>query len=216
MADLETEAYCDTKSHSRAHVPPAVVTGLTSATMIATTRGWYPAGDLLPGDQVLSFDHGLQPIADLGWDRVAVRTTPMHMIHIPANSLGNAQSLHVTQDQAILIESDIAQDVFDDPFVALRAADLVGYRDIARVPCRQAVELVTLYFRNPQMIYAQGGILLHCPRLGTDADTANQPNASSYEILNTTQASMLMSAMQNDGWVLGPRSPDIRGCLQVV
>ena len=156
----ETSAACD----------GAILTtrGLLAGSQIASAMGWRAVEALAPGDLVLTFDNGLQPLIELRRDTFWVADMMLPAAHasvlVPAGALGNSKDLELLPDQGVLIESDAACDAHGDPFAVVAAKALVGYRGITRIAPRTQVEVITLVFADEQVIYADGGALVHCPR----------------------------------------------------
>lgn len=68
-----------------------VTTGLLPQTQVATARGWVPVGRLQPGDMVLTFDHGAQPLCDVVAlpPEEVMRPADERAISIPTGALEN-------------------------------------------------------------------------------------------------------------------------------
>jgi len=54
-------------------------------------------------------------------------------------------------------------DMHGDPFAVVPAASLIGFNGVHRVTTNGQIEVITLFFAQPQVIYAEGGALLFCP-----------------------------------------------------
>lgn len=156
---------------------PAKVTGLPltdglySGTKVASQAGWRPVEAIEPGDQVLTFDAGLQRVSAvrrapmLAFDGPQEPDCPPHHwpLEVPAKALGNRQALLIAPDQLVVLESDSAEDRYGDPFVLVPAAALEGWRGIAPVRPPRRAELVILGFEAPQIVHGTGALLYHCP-----------------------------------------------------
>lgn len=142
--------------------------GLLAGSKIATSMGWRAVEAMAAGDMVLTFDNGLQAVAEVRRDTfwVADMMVPAAYasVMVPAGALGNSQDMELLPEQGVLIESDAACDANGDPFAVIEAKALVGYRGITRTAPRTQIEVITLVFADEQVIYAEGGALIHCPR----------------------------------------------------
>ena len=186
----ETSAACDGAMIN--------TTGLLSGTRVATVMGWRVAEALAPGDMVLTFDNGLQELVDVRretfWAGDMMCPTAYGAVCVPAGAMGNAQDLELMPDQGVLIESDAACDAYGDPFAVIAAKTLVGYRGIRRAAPRTQIELITLVFASEQVIYAEGGALVHCPDL-TLTLPGQRADMCGYDVIPTRDASFLVECM---------------------
>lgn len=139
-----------------------VAEGLFAMTPVATPDGWIAAGDLGPGDMVLTFDNGIQPVE-------AIYTAPFNEgpsefwpLRVPAWALDNRDEIILLPQQKILLESDIAEELFGDPFALIPAEALEIWRGIARFKPSASEDVIQLRFDAPQIIYASRGVLLSC------------------------------------------------------
>ena len=173
--------------------------GLLAGTRVATAMGWRAVEALAPGDMVLTFDNGLQPLVDVRRETfwVADMMTPAAYasVMVPAGALGNSEELELLPDQGVLIESDAACDVHGDPFAVMAAKLLVGYRGITRVAPRAQVEVITLVFAAEQVIYAEGGALIHCPRAHLALDELGA-EVCGYDVIPARDAPFLVECMK--------------------
>lgn len=146
----------------------AVTEGLVAGTLVATEMGWQRAEALRPGDRVVTFDNGLQPLRGLGHGRLMSprRGLPQaaRPLVVPARALGNRREMVLLPGQSVLIESDAAEARYGDPFTLVPAAALEGHRGIARTEIAGEVEVVWLEFDGDEIVYAEGMVLAHCPR----------------------------------------------------
>ncbi|WP_323038314.1 Hint domain-containing protein [Gemmobacter sp.] len=143
-----------------------VTEGLLDGTLIATPDGWQAVERLEPGDRVLTFDGGPQPIVAVQMALVqAGRDWPQaHWpLAVPDGALGNRGPLRLLPGQPVLLESDLAEEMFGDPFALIPAAALQGWRGIAPGPpmAQECVRLLVLSV--DEVIYAAGQVLLYCP-----------------------------------------------------
>ncbi|MFN3293310.1 MAG: Hint domain-containing protein [Gemmobacter sp.] len=155
---------------ARPDVPeePAFVTeGLLHGTPVATPGGWRPVEGLAPGDLLLTFDGG--PRAVVALQSAVVEAGPRHWpaarwpLQVPAGAMGNRWPLRLLPDQAVLLECDLADELFGDPFALIPAAALAGWRGMAPVPPRAVEAVVTPVLDCDEAIYAGGGALVWCP-----------------------------------------------------
>lgn len=142
--------------------PSPAATGIDGATNLATSDGYKAAREIQVGDQILTFDHGLRTVRS-----VQKRITSTHIaslpIFVPAGAIGNEVDLVVPEHQVLMIENDHAEAMFGDPFVLVRAQDLVGYNGISRIVPVQELETVEIEFATDEVIFGAKGELFFCP-----------------------------------------------------
>ena len=143
--------------------------GLVAGTSVATSVGWRPVETLIAGDKVLTFDDGLQKVTRIDrallWPESA--PCPQHLwpLDVPEGALGNQTRMMLLPEQAVMLESDIAEEVLGNPFSLMYASVLDGFRKISRCEPRGPIEVVNLCFADEQVIFANIGALFHCPRV---------------------------------------------------
>jgi hypothetical protein len=172
--------------------------GLLAGTRIATVMGWRAVESLAPGDMVLTFDNGLQHLVDVRretfWVADMMAPALFSAVFVPAGALGNSTDLELLPDQGVLIESDAACDALGDPFAVVPAKALDGLRGITRIAPRTQVEVITLVFANEQVIYAEGGALIHCPRTHLRLDELGR-DIRGYDLVPASEAALLIECM---------------------
>lgn len=186
--------------------------GVDGETRIATADGWVAAARLRAGQPVLTFDHGAVALCALRLEQEAAGTR----IFVPAGALDNRASLWLWPAQPVMLDTDLADWLFGDPFVLLPIAALEGYRGISAAitpPRRRAV----LRFDDDEVIYAQGAALLLCAAMGSCGPLAagDPPRdaAARYRPLSPPEMRRFVTCLiaQEAGAALGPlMHPDAR------
>lgn len=138
--------------------------GIMAGTRIASAIGWRPVEALAEGDMVLTFDHGMQAVRAVRRRVVwAADSTPdLWPLDVPPGALGNRNPMVLMPGQSVVIESDLAEDSFGDPFVLIPAEVLEGYRGIARLRPADRIEVVTLTFDRDEVVFANSGAMFLC------------------------------------------------------
>lgn len=173
-----------------------LTSGLIAGTRVATPSGWRDVAAIAVGDQVLTFDGGLQKVT-------SVRHTHCDSSHdlgdstkwpvlIPAGTFGDHEEMTVLPGQPVMIEADLAEDLFGDPFAIVPAHTLVGYAGIDRVLPASLTHIVSLAFDGDEVVFANRGGLLVCPT-STDLLDAELP---AYPTLTDNISALLVNAMK--------------------
>ncbi|MER5171696.1 Hint domain-containing protein [Thioclava sp. GXIMD2076] len=140
--------------------------GLCEGTLVLTKFGWRAVETLQADDEVMTFDHGYRPLRRIARSLSLAGSAdcPDHgqLVAVPAQALGNRDAIVLQPNQYVMIESDMAEDAFGDPFVLVPAHALTGYRGIARADTAQRLSVYTLQFADDEVIYVNGAGLVHC------------------------------------------------------
>jgi hypothetical protein len=174
--------------------------GIIAGTRIATEMGWRPVEGIVAGDRVMTFDHGPRPVVAVKrmqlW--LGSNSCPRHLqpLAVPVGALGNATAMLLLPEQTVLVESDMAEAVFGDPFALIPAAALEGYRGIDRITPHQKVEVVVLEFDRDEVIYANGTGMIHCNSVDAGSLSALvEPTPATYEALPLEMARSIVAEM---------------------
>lgn len=171
--------------------------GFMAGTHVASSLGWRPVEALTVGDEVLTFDHGMQPIVELGRETLVLSEGPMEAAQcpllVPRDALNNRVPMYLMPDQGVLIESDLVEDAKGDPFAVVPACALDGYRGIQRLHPGARMELIVPRFAQDQVIYLEAGFLGYAP---AQRDLLADPTgAELYSVLSHRDARDLVRAM---------------------
>ena len=178
--------------------------GLVSGTRVATTIGWRPVEAVIPGDEVLTFDEGLKPVTrvvrSVLWPNP--KSCPRHLcpLQVSAEALGNHADMLLLPEQLVMLESDIAEQIFGDPFSLLPAQALDGFRGIVRVKPETRIEVVSICFESDQVVFANIGALFFCPKVlcGEVRPDLLDEDDSPYLPLSLTEAETLTEIIAAD------------------
>lgn len=171
--------------------------------MVATHMGWRPVEAIAIGDRVMTFDDDLQVVT--GVTRTILNSQPSYCpsahwpLEVPAGAMGNRDVLYVLPDEAIVVESDLAEQMFEDPFALVPAIALEGFRGIRRVEPASQIEVITLQFDKDQVIFANHGALIFCPAGGATSFLGNLLNDSApspYAPLSLDASAQLIDGME--------------------
>ena len=179
---------------------PPVQSGLMSSEEVAAGTGWRAAGEVLPGDKVLTFDSGLQSVTKVVrqplWPADEPCPKSFWPLEVPRGALGNRQVMQLLPNQTIMVESDLAEDIYGDPFSLIPASALDGVCGIDRVPPKEGAEVVHLHFAAEEVVFGKNGTLFLCPSsrdiIGRVFDKAEDPM---YSILPMNEARFLASRL---------------------
>lgn len=138
-------------------VQPVASTGLTGSTMVETTAGWCRVADLRIGARVHTLDGGAAVV--LGLDRRPVADLPG--ICIPGGMADSCSDLILPLDQYLLTDTLGDPDLPDADMVLIPATAWISQPCVT--PVRITGEIVTPMFADEEIVWANSGVLLHCP-----------------------------------------------------
>lgn len=184
--------------------------GIVAGTLVATAMGWRPVEALTLGDQVMTFDGGLQRIT--GMSRARLWNDPttecpraMWPIRVPAGLMGNRRDLVLMPEETVLVESDAAEEVFDDPFALIPALALTEMPGVERICPATEIELISISFEEDQVIFVEGSALILCPTgaagepIGMAALLAEEfEKQQAYTVLPLRHARLLATCMTTE------------------
>lgn len=145
---------------------PQSLGGLIGGTQVLVRDGWRLVEDLLPGEEVLTFDNGYQPLQAIRrvrhWEAGPKTARALWPLAIPPDVLGNKIPMVLAPGQPVLIESDVAENYYGDPFAMVRAASLHGRQGIKPIAPPEGIQGYQLGFRKDEVIYVNGSTLTLC------------------------------------------------------
>lgn len=173
----------------------AATSGILPDTRVASAFGWRPVQALVPGDLVLTFDHGMQPLVEVRHHLVQAGTAPRDVaswpLRVSPGVLGNKAPLLLLPGQVILVESDLAEDLLGDPFVAIEARALGGLDGVTRDRPPARFIAVTLHFEADQAIFGAGGMMIVCA--GNGDMLTDRGGQAAYPVLGTDAARTILA-----------------------
>lgn len=185
-----------------------VMTGLLAETSVATAMGWRRVDAICEGDQVLTFDNGLQEVTKVIrtrlWDGEGHCPHRFWPLEVPAGALGNRTALKILPSQPVMLESDTAESLYDDPFALIRARVFEGIRGIDRTPPAHHAEVIVLHFADEQVVFGKEGALLFCPSSRDLIERSLAGDESLYSILPVHEAIRLVDKIEGNSWCHGP------------
>jgi len=175
----------------------ARTSGLVAGTKVATRAGWTAIENVQAGQQILTFDGGLQTVLSvtrhvLMADMKSAASWPLN---VPAGALGNLEDMTILPHQPVVIECDLAEDLTGDPFALIPAASLEGYRGITCDRPSEWVEVIQLHFAQDEIVFANIGALFLCR---AETDLMSDIGVSDYDVLDVSMADDLVDCLMTE------------------
>ncbi|MEM1351834.1 MAG: Hint domain-containing protein [Pseudomonadota bacterium] len=184
--------------------------GLFAGTSVAVENGWQPVEALSVGSRVWTFDMGLQPVTrilpvEITMEGVGAKLSKYFMT-VPAGTLGNEKDLLFLPSEGLLLECENAKDPFGDPFAVVPVSALDGICGMKRGVPPQPRKLFRLCFEQPQAVYIDSGLLVHCPTF--DARFENE--RPRYDVKTAPEARELLTDLDLAELALREANEDFR------
>lgn len=157
-----TSGWSNTSFGGGSPTPGAGIAGLVAGTWVATEQGWRPVETLSAGDLLPTFENGLRPVVELWRGTIACAAADLCPLLAPSGTLGNREDLVLMPGQPVMLDFEAAEDICGEPFLALPAAALEGWRGIRRIAPHGALDVVQPRFEAGETIYAHGAALICC------------------------------------------------------
>lgn len=184
FAKLTTE-FALVMPRSRPVIPAPVIGGIVAGTMVESENGWANVETLRVGDKVHTLDGGLARI--LGLDRRTLAPeAEVSLIHVPGGRYDACSDLLLVPGQHLLIATLDAANLGTAPYVLVPAIALTSDADVRRSFPDHKIEVITPLFGDEEIVFANSGVLLHCPSIVDGA--GRYPDASFFPRLDAAQA----------------------------
>lgn len=178
MQDIVKLTTAFSKVATRPRILPSlpVTTGIVAGTLVETASGWADVAALRLGDAVQTLDGGLSRI--LGLDRRTLLPEPeTSLIRIPGGCHDACTDILLMPGQHVLKDTLDDEACHGAPFVLVPAFAMTTDPMITRHFPQAAVEVITPLFADEEVVFANSGVLLHCPGL---IDGAGRPPVNSF------------------------------------
>jgi hypothetical protein len=172
----------------------ARTTGMVAGTKVATNAGWASVETIREGQQVLTFDGGLQTVIAVTRHSLMADTHDISSwpLSVPAGALGNRADMTILPHQSVMIESDAAEDMTGDPFALIPGASLAGFHGISQERPSEWVDVIQLHFAQDEIVFANIGALFLCR---AQVDLMSDAPATSYDVLSIEVAEDLIDCL---------------------
>lgn len=183
--------------------PSGVQAGLLAGTRVATSHGWRSVQALCAGDRLVTFDGGLQPLSGVSrhalWTGESACPPQFWPLEVQRGVLGNRAPLRIMPRQVVMIESDLAEARWGDPFVLLAGEALEVAPGVVRVSPDPAAEVIVLHFEKEQVVFGENGLMALCPAFCDLLDYGKERAGPRYDVLPLAEARALVLAMAGTG-----------------
>lgn len=167
-----------------------VTSGLLSGTLVETQSGWSPVEALRMGDLVHTLDGGAAKVLAVD-RRLLLPEAGQAIITLPGGAFDACCDLALLPGQHLLIDTLGDAALPDAAFALIPATALDGQAGCTRRYPLRAVEVVTPMFAEPEVVWCNSGVLLHCPGIADGA--GRKPAGDFFPLLEVGQARALIA-----------------------
>ena len=166
-------------------------TGLVSGTRVETGSGWVPVETVAAGDRLYVLDGSQRQVRHVHVHSRGPEPPAWlakGLVLVPGGALDNCEDFYLLPDTLVLLGGTAVEALTGDSVALVRAADLVGFGGIQRAMPVDGVDLIELVFGEEEVVYANTGVLIHCP--GSDL---GQPERTTFPRASARTARALMA-----------------------
>lgn len=174
-----------TRIPGRLAQPRPALSGLVTGTLVETATGWQGIETLQPGQAVQTLDGGLARLMRVDRRRIEPAEDQV-LIHLPGGVLDACSDLTLLPGQHLLVDTLDDPQLGGAPFALVPALALLALQGPRRVRREDAFDVLTLLFAEEEAVYAQTGVLFHCPGLVDGAQS--YPADSFFPLLGPAEA----------------------------
>ena len=166
-------------------IPAPVIGGIVAGTLVEAARGWVAVETLRIGDKVQTLDGGLARVQALDRRNLS-QAAESPLIHVPGGNYDACSDLMLVPGQHVLMDT-LGDAAFGSaPYALVPAVALTYDPRIRRGRPDLTVEVVTPMFADEEIIFANSGVLLHCP--GVMDGAGRYPDDSFFPRLDAATA----------------------------
>lgn len=162
-----------------------VTTGLIAGTLLETRAGWQPVETLRVGDSVQTLDGGLARILGLN-RRVLQADAQTTVIRLQGGYHDACSDVLLLPGQHVVLDILDAAHNNGAPYAMIAALALLAGPGAQRHSNPGAIDVITPLFADEEVVYANSGLLLHCPGIADGAGC--YPENSFFPRFDATEA----------------------------
>lgn len=150
---LAYDEFCELRSEPGPSRSGTLVWGLFPGSVVMTEHGPKLVERLAEGDQLETFEQGLQPVSGLLIRApMRVRSEADLPFFVPEGVLGNELPVVLPPHATVVMESDRLEETTGDPFVTVPVATLNGLAGIHRTTLRLGSMSIDIQLSEPSLI----------------------------------------------------------------
>lgn len=183
-------SFTQTPARAKASAATPVLTGILAGTRVETPAGWVAVEQLTVGMRVHTLDGGLARI--LGIDRrILWPETHCALVHVPGGVFDICSDAMLLPGQHLLIDTMGDDSHGQAPYLLIPSVALSADPRVHRELPDLTVEVITPLFAEEEVVFANSGMMLHCPSM---IDGAGRfPENSFFPRLDSGQAREFLS-----------------------
>lgn len=148
--------------HEAAVIAAPVIGGIVAGTLVEGERGWVAVETLRIGDRVQTLDGGLARIHALD-RRSLAQAAETSLILVPGGTHDACSDLMLVPGQHVLMDTLDDAMIGRSPYALVPAVALTSDPMVRHRFPGGSVEVITPMFADEEIVFANSGVLLHCP-----------------------------------------------------
>lgn len=180
-----TTAFAQVTPRQPSVVPAPVIGGIVAGTLVETETGWLPVENLQIGTRVHTLDGGLTRVLALDRRSLAPQAETS-LIHVPGGHFDACCDLMLVPGQHVLLDTLGDSTHGHAPYLLVPALALTTDPLIRRDFPDLNVQVITPLFAEEEVVFANSGVLLHCPSVIDGA--GRYPDDSFFHRLDAASA----------------------------
>jgi hypothetical protein len=145
-------------------IPAPVIGGIVAGTLVEGERGWVAVETLRIGDRVQTLDGGLARVHALD-RRTLAQAAETALILLPGGTHDACSDLMLVPGQHVLIDTLNDASFGTSPYALVPSVALTSDPLVRRSFPGNTVEVITPMFADEEIVFANSGVLLHCPSI---------------------------------------------------
>ncbi len=162
-----------------------ILGGIVAGTLVEIETGWVPVETLRIGQRVQTLDGGLARIHAID-RRSLLSEAEISLIHLPGGTHDACSDLLLVPGQHLLIDTLGDPSLGGAPYVLVPAVALTCHPLVRRSFPTAKTEIITPLFADEEVIFANSGVLIHCP--GVIDGAGRYPDNSFFPRLDAVTA----------------------------
>jgi hypothetical protein len=148
-------------------IPAPVLGGIVAGTLVESETGWLPVENLRIGDKLQTLDGGLARVHGID-RRPLLQQAGAALIRVPGGLYDACSDVMLVAGQHVLIDTLNDPD-HPGPYALVPAGALICDPLVRQSFPDQDIDIITPLFADEEVIFANSGVMLHCPSMADGA-----------------------------------------------
>ncbi len=161
-------------------------TGVVAGTLVETVSGWRAVEDIRVGEMIHTLDGGAKRVVAINRREILPGET---VVQVKGGCFDACSDVLLMPRQGVLLDTI---GLMGTPYARVPAAALASIVGAARTHTQRREEVVTPLFEEEEVIWAQSGMLLHCPGVRATETAFPELHADAAELFVLERARLFV------------------------